>query len=63
LKQEAFRFFTAHEINEELAFSCFVQMCDGLTDKINAKLSRVRLHRRFDELSAFSDRGERPLSR
>jgi len=62
LKQEAFRFFSAHEINEELAISCFVQMCDGLTDKINAKLSRVRLHRRFDALSAFADRGERPLS-
>ncbi|MCA9053270.1 MAG: TAXI family TRAP transporter solute-binding subunit [Planctomycetaceae bacterium] len=43
LRQEALREFTAHQINEDRAVECFLQMCHALSDKINAKLTRQRL--------------------
>ena len=43
LRQEALREFTAHELNEDRAADCFIQMCHALSNKINAKLSRQRL--------------------
>lgn len=63
LKQEAFGSFSVHEVNEDRAVSFFLQMCDGLSDKINTKISRQRLHRRFDELSAaMNNKRENPKS-
>ena len=50
LRQEALSTFTAHELNEERATDAFLEMCHALSDKINAKLSRQRLDKRFDEL-------------
>ncbi len=50
LRQEALGEFSAHEINEDQAISCFISMCHALSDKINAKLTRQRLElalRRF----------------
>lgn len=40
LRQEALSEFTAHEINEDRAVDCFIEMCHALSDKINAKLTR-----------------------
>lgn len=40
LRQEALAEFTAHELNEDSAVDCFIQMCHALSDKINAKLMR-----------------------
>ncbi len=40
LRQEALAEFTAHELNEDRAADCFVQMCHALSDKINSKLLR-----------------------
>ncbi|MEZ6128833.1 MAG: TAXI family TRAP transporter solute-binding subunit [Planctomycetaceae bacterium] len=40
LRQEALAEFTAHELNEDRAVDCFIQMCHALSDKINAKLIR-----------------------
>ncbi len=54
LKHGTLQSFTVDEINEELAISCFVQMCDSLADKINATISRLKLHKRFDELPVLS---------
>ncbi|MEZ6123899.1 MAG: TAXI family TRAP transporter solute-binding subunit [Planctomycetaceae bacterium] len=40
LRQDVLREFTAHELNEDRAVECFLQMCHALSDKINAKLTR-----------------------
>ena len=40
LRQEALSEFTAHELSEDRAVDCFVQMCHALSDKINGKLTR-----------------------
>ena len=37
---EVLKEFTAHELNEDRAVECFLQMCHALSDKINAKLTR-----------------------
>ena len=45
LRQEALAEFTAHELSEDRAVDCFIEMCHALSDKINAKLTRhVILH-------------------
>ena len=44
LRQEALSEFTAHELNEDRAVDCFVEMCHALSDKINAKLTRHSLN-------------------
>ncbi len=44
LRQEALSEFTAHELNEDRAVDCFIEMCHALSDKINAKLTRHALH-------------------
>ena len=51
LRQEALRAFTAHELTEDRAAECFVQMCHALSDKINAKISRQRLDRRLSQIA------------
>ena len=43
LRQEALGEFTAHELQDDRASDCFISMCHGLSNKINAKLSRQRL--------------------
>ncbi len=50
LRQDALREFSAHEISEDRATDCFVEMCHALSNKINAKLSRQRLDSRLVEL-------------
>lgn len=40
LRQDALSEFTAHELNEDRAVDCFIEMCHALSDKINAKLTR-----------------------
>ena len=45
LRQEALQEFTAHELNEDRAVDCFIEMCHALSDKINAKLTRYSLGR------------------
>ena len=50
LRQSALHEISAHELNEDRAADSFVQMCHALSDKINSKLSRQRIDRRFDEL-------------
>jgi len=40
LRQAALSEFTAHELNEDQAVDCFVEMCHALSDKISGKLIR-----------------------
>ena len=62
LRQEALREFSAHEINEDRAVECFVEMCHALSDKINAKLTRQRIQAGFQSISPpdISARNEAP---
>ena len=50
LRQECLKDFTAHELNEDRSVGCFLEMCHALSDKINAKLTRVTLEEKFAEL-------------
>ncbi len=50
LRQQALGEFSAHELNEDPAQYCFLEMCHYISEKINAKLLRQRLDRRFREL-------------
>lgn len=52
LRQEALREFTAHELNEDRAADCFLEMCHALSDKLNAKLTRQRLAQSLSEILA-----------
>ena len=50
LRQECLKDFTAHELNEDRSVDCFLEMCHALSDKINAKLTRLVIEGRFLEL-------------
>ena len=52
--------FSAYELNEERGVDCFLELCHALTNKINAKISRQRLDKRFDELTDAINRGNTP---
>ncbi|MFQ5731757.1 MAG: hypothetical protein ACE5KM_07370, partial [Planctomycetaceae bacterium] len=58
VRQDALSQFTAHQLNEDRATDCFLEMCHALSDKINAKLTRLRLDKGFSELAAKSDSGD-----
>lgn len=51
LRQTTLRTVSAHDLGEDRAVDCFLAMCHALSDKINAKITRQRLERRFDELA------------
>lgn len=40
LRRQALTEFTAHDLNDDPAIECFISMSHGLTEKINAKLTR-----------------------
>ena len=50
LRLEALRGWSAHELSEDSATECFIEMCHALSSKINAKLSRTSLEIRLSEL-------------
>ncbi len=51
LRLEALGGFSAHELTESRAVVCFMEMCHGLSNKIDAKISRQWLERRMRESS------------
>lgn len=57
LRQEVLGEFNAHHMNEDPSVACFVQMCHALSDKINAKLTRQRLDRRFELMAKTNPSG------
>ena len=50
LRWRALEDFSVHEQMEDAAVRTFLNVCNALSSKINAKLSRARLDLRFDEL-------------
>ena len=52
LRQEALRDFSAHELKEDRAADCFLEMCHALSNKIDAKLLRQRLDQRFSQTAS-----------
>ena len=50
LRLEALRGWSAHDLSEDRAVDCFIEMCNALSNKINAKLSRGSLELRLSEL-------------
>ena len=43
LRRKALKDLSAHELAEDRAANCFFLMCQDLSNKINAKLSRQQL--------------------
>jgi hypothetical protein len=60
LRQGALHELVAHELNEDRATDTFVQMCHDLSNKINAKISRQRLDRRFSQLAELLTQAGKP---
>ena len=59
LRQEALGELTSHELHNDPAAGVFIEMCDALSNKINAKLSRQHMELQFQKLLAQrNDKGE-----
>ena len=43
LRQECFKDFSGHQLQEEPGTDCFLKLCASLSEKLNAKMTRVRL--------------------
>ena len=52
LRQKALGVFSTHELNEDRAVDCFLEMCHALSDKVNAKLSRAHLEQQVGRIEA-----------
>jgi TRAP transporter TAXI family solute receptor len=59
LRQESLKEFSAHELNDDHAAECFINMCSALSGKVNAKLTRMRFDQKIDELIEKVERKER----
>jgi len=55
LRQDALGSMSAHELNEDRATECFIDMCDALSQRLNGKLSRQRLEQRLVKVSSAID--------
>ena len=43
LRQECFKDFSGHQLQEEPGTDCFLKLCASLSEKLNAKMTRLRL--------------------
>ncbi|MBC8244904.1 MAG: TAXI family TRAP transporter solute-binding subunit [Verrucomicrobia bacterium] len=43
LRQECFKDFSGHQLQEEPGTDCFLKLCASLSEKLNAKMTRIRL--------------------
>ena len=55
LRQEALKNFSAHELKDDRAADCFLEMCHAISDKIGGKLLRQRVIQGFAEGRTPSD--------
>ncbi len=55
LRQGALRKVSAHDLSEDRAADCFLEMCHALSDKINAKITRQRLEQQLGQLTRRID--------
>ncbi|MED5453669.1 MAG: hypothetical protein VX961_03980, partial [Verrucomicrobiota bacterium] len=42
LRQECFKDFSSHKLQEEPGTNCFIQLCASLSAKLNSKMTRLR---------------------
>ena len=62
LRQDALREFSVRELNEDRAPEYFIDMAHDLNSKIDAKISRQWLDKRFDELGEAASARNRPTT-
>jgi len=43
LRQDCFKDFSGHQLQDEPGTDCFLELCASLSEKLNAKMTRVRL--------------------
>ena len=43
LRQECFKDFSGHQLQEEPGTDCFLKLCASLSEKLNSKMTRLRL--------------------
>ena len=43
LRQDCFKDFSGHQLQEEPGTDCFLELCASLSEKLNAKMTRLRL--------------------
>jgi hypothetical protein len=43
LRQDCFKDFSGHQLQEEPGTECFLELCASLSEKLNAKMTRIRL--------------------
>jgi TRAP transporter TAXI family solute receptor len=60
LRQEALKDFSAHELKDDRAADCFLEMCHAISEKIGAKLLRQQLAHGFVELRSYVDNTQPP---
>ena len=58
LRQDALKNFSAHELKDDRAADCFLEMCHAISDKIGGKLQRQLMIQGFTE--GKSRLGNRP---
>jgi len=58
LRQQALGDFTANELNEDRAIDSFLEMCHSVSDKLNAKLSRLRFEKAIESLRITISAGD-----
>lgn len=56
LRQEALKELTAHELNGDSAANAFVEMCHALSNKINAKITRLRFDQGVQRIAEAVER-------
>ena len=64
LRQQALGEFSAHQLTDDPAHYCFLEMCHYISEKINSKLLRQRLDRQFQDLKlSLENHGELPSTK
>ena len=43
LRQECFKDFSGHNLQDEPGTDCFLELCASLSEKLNSKMTRLRL--------------------
>ena len=51
LREECFRDFSGHDLQDEPGTDCFLELCASLSEKLNAKMSRFRLSGEIQRLT------------
>ena len=58
LRQECFEDFSVHRLQDDQGTDCFLELCASMSEKLNAKLTRLRLS---GEIARLTDAVEKKL--